>query len=112
MRKSSPDRYVARKRLEFSIQRIGSSPSGLAIVSYKKTVRYFFPPPGESFILNIDDKTYTTSLRNLSSGYTSFAKTFEGNERITRYDLCKRHNLKEGDKVYIEIEAPLKNIKC
>ncbi|MDL1956545.1 MAG: hypothetical protein LWW95_05790 [Candidatus Desulfofervidus auxilii] len=102
---------VARKRLEFSVQRIGANPSGLAIVSCKKTVRQFFPPPGESFILNIDDKTYTTSLRNLSSGCTSFAKTFEGSEKITRYELCKRHNLKEGDKVYIEVEIPFRKYR-
>jgi hypothetical protein len=99
------------KEIEFHVQRIAPNPSGIAIVSYKE-VRHLFPSPGQSFILFIDDKKYTTSIRNLRrSGWTSFAKTFENNIRVTRAELCYRHRLKEGDLVFVTVENPFEKYR-
>ena len=99
------------KEIEFHVQRIAPNPSGIAIVSYKE-VRHLFPSPGKSFILFIDDKEYTTSIRNLRrSGWTSFAKTFENNIRVTRAELCYRHRFKEGDLVFVTEEVPFEKYR-
>jgi len=99
------------KEIEFHVQRISENPSGIAILSYKE-VRHLFPSPGQSFILFIDDKEYTTSIRNLKrSGWTSFAKTFENNIRVTRAELCYRHRLKEGDLVIVTVEIPFEEYR-
>lgn len=100
------------EEIKFSIQRIGANPSGIAILSCKKSTRRLFPPPRQQFTLVIDNRQYSTSIRNLKhSGCTSFAKTFEHGVRITRYDLCLRHKLKEGDRVFIKVEVPFKRYR-
>jgi len=97
-----------RTKIQFVVER--SYPN---IVSYRRGTRNFFPPPNSGFILVIDDEKYSTSIRDLKkSGATSIAKTFdEHGDRITRYDLCSKHGLKGGDKVYIEVEVPLKKYR-
>lgn len=99
-------------KIEFSVQRIATNPAGIAIVSFKKASRDFFPRPGEHFTLVIDNREYSTSIRNLKrTGWTSIAKTSEHGVRITRYDLCSRHKLEEGDKVFIEVEIPFERYR-
>ena len=97
--------------MEFKIQRIGPNPSGIAIVSCRRETRHQFPPPGQPFTLVIDDLEYETSIRNLSSGWTSIAKTFHEGERITRAELCERHELHEGDRVFIEVLEPFRKYR-
>jgi transcriptional regulator with XRE-family HTH domain len=98
---------VERRMIEFKIQRIAPNPSGIDIVSCRRETRNYFPPPGHPFTLVIDEKEYTTSIRNLKkTGWTSFAKTFYQNKRVYRAELCGRHRLREGDSVLIEIEIP------
>lgn len=99
-------------KIEFCIQRIAPNPSGIAIVSYNKSIRRLFPSPGRPFTLIIDDKEYFTSIRNLErSGWTSFAKTFEHDRRVTRSELCERHRLKEGNKIFVKVEVPHKKYR-
>lgn len=98
-------------KIKFSVQRIGLNPSGIAILSCKRASRGFFPDPDQDFTLVIDNRQYSTSIRNLSSGCTSIAKTFEHGVRITRYELCLGHKLKEGDKIFIEVEVPFRKYR-
>jgi len=66
--------------------------------------RSYFPFPQKTFKLQIDDEEYTTSVRNLRSGCTAIAKTFNAaGRRITRADLCSKHMLRKGQIVSIEI---------
>jgi hypothetical protein len=92
--------------IEFRVQGIAPNPSGIAIISCRQETRDRFPPPGQPFILIIDGMEYRTSIRNLQSGWTSFAKTFHEENRIPRAELCERHRLREGDRVFIEIIEP------
>ena len=97
--------------IEFKVQRIAPNPSGIAILSCRSETRNYFPPPGRSFTLVIDEKGYITSIRNLQSGWTSFAKTFYQGRRVVRAELCESHKLREGDSVFIEIEIPNKKYR-
>ena len=96
-------------KFKFKISRSGSVyPSEIDIVCCDKSVRNHFPPPRQSFKLVVDDKAYVTSIRDLKkTGWTSIAKTFEGNGvKISRADLCSRHNLNSGQTVFIEEITP------
>ncbi len=97
--------------MEFKVQRIGSNPSGIAIVSFSRETRGQFPPPGQPFTLVVDDLEYETSIRNLSIGWTSIAKTFHEGKRVTRAEFCERHGLHEGDRVFIEVLEPFKRYR-
>ena len=87
-------------KFEFKIDR------DLNIVCYKQAARQYFPPPHKDFKLAIENVEYRTSVRNLSSGCTSIAKTFDASGQcIARADLCRRHGLRQGQTVCIEVLA-------
>ncbi|MBW1731394.1 MAG: hypothetical protein JRJ75_10970 [Deltaproteobacteria bacterium] len=88
-------------RAEFSVT------SELNIVSYKNATRSISPPPHDPLTLLIDDRIYQTCIRDLRrSGATSIGKTLEQGVPITRRALCRRHNLRIGDRLLIEVEEP------
>lgn len=81
----------------------------LNIVSWEKPE---VPDPGKPFKLIIDDREYTTWIRNLKSGLVSIARTIEASGfKITRAELCARHGLRAGDTVYIELVIPLQKYR-
>jgi hypothetical protein len=98
-------------KIEFSIKRIGERSSMLVIISSGKVSGGIFPDPDKNFILVIDDREYSTSIKELMGGRKSIGKTFEHGKPIARHELCSRHHLKEGDKICIGPEIPLRRYR-
>ncbi len=94
--------------MEFKTQKNGSALNAeILIVSYDRSIRSEFPEPYTTFILEIDGQKYETSIRNLKSGTTSMAKTYDKNgNKVTRADLCSIHSLIPGQRVCIEAIVP------
>jgi len=100
------------ERIEFSVGRYNPNPSAIDFVCSRPEARKHFPPPKRQFELVIGNDEYITYIQDVKDGRTIIGRTEDKNHgRVIRHDLCAKHNIKEGDKLLMEVIVPFKKYR-